>query len=166
MEMLSSKEYPDVPKKDGYYAQWDIKELSRIVFDEDVTAEYKRYLTTLAGSQVRENSQSDFLVDGKFEEEDELHSTLYSTTDIPLKNVLEHWKLEIPNDNASEHQLRYLSPKNGQIDVEIYINQNNKWKKVDTDKMGIYRTFMAEGSYVEIAIVSVQHTAVNPPSAV
>lgn len=61
--------YPDIPVKDGFYADWDIREIRNIMYDEDVTAEYVRYLTTLASDQTRENGQSVLLADGMFKQE-------------------------------------------------------------------------------------------------
>nr|MDE7246801.1 hypothetical protein [Lachnospiraceae bacterium] len=48
--------YPTIPAKEGFYADWDNKELTNVRLDEDVTVEYVRYLTTLAGSWMRENN--------------------------------------------------------------------------------------------------------------
>ena len=67
--------YPDIPAKDGFYADWDIGEIRDIRYDEDVTAEYVRYLTTLASGQTRGNGQSVLLADGMFKQEEELNVT-------------------------------------------------------------------------------------------
>ena len=69
---VSLDKYPTIPAKEGFYADWDNKELTNVRLDEDVTVEYVRYLTTLAGSWIRENKQSSVLVDGMFVQEDEL----------------------------------------------------------------------------------------------
>ena len=69
---VSAKLYPDIPARDGFYADWDIREIPGILYDEDVTAEYVRYLTTLASAQTRENGQSILLADGMFKQEAEL----------------------------------------------------------------------------------------------
>lgn len=67
--------YPDIPVKDGFYADWDIREIRNIMYDEDVTAEYVRYLTTLASGQTRGNGQSVLLADGMFKQEETLKVT-------------------------------------------------------------------------------------------
>ena len=69
---VSAKLYPDIPARDGFYADWDIREIPGILYDEDVTAEYVRYLTTLASAQTRENGQSILLADGMFKQEETL----------------------------------------------------------------------------------------------
>lgn len=60
--------YPEIPAKEGFYADWDIKDLNSVLYDEDVTVEYVRYLTTLASTQTRSNQQSVILVDGMFKQ--------------------------------------------------------------------------------------------------
>ena len=67
--------YPEIPAKPGFYADWDIKDLDNVLYDEDVTAEYVRYLTTLASEQTRPNAQSVILADGMFRQEDMLEVT-------------------------------------------------------------------------------------------
>ena len=64
--------YPEIPAKPGFYADWDIKDLDNVLYDEDVTVEYVRYLTTLASEQTRPNAQSVILADGMFRQEDML----------------------------------------------------------------------------------------------
>lgn len=149
-EPLSAADYPEIPQKDGFYAQWDLQEMNEVVFDETVSAEYVRYLTTLAGSQVRENGQSDFLVDGKFKEGDHLETTLYDTEGIPIKRALEHWKVSFPQDGSKEHQLRYQAPDQVEKAVDIYVKNGEKWEKVTTDSMGSYQLFTIVGEAAEI----------------
>lgn len=67
--------YPEIPAKPGFYADWDIKDLDQVLYDEDVTVEYVRYLTTLASEQTRPNAQSVILADGMFRQEDVLEVT-------------------------------------------------------------------------------------------
>jgi len=153
-DSIPDSDYPQIQEKEGYYVDWDIDDLSNVTFDQDVTAQYMRYLTTLAGSQTRGNRQSDLLVDGTFEEGDELHATLYSTSSLPMKNVLEHWKLEFPEDGNAQHLLRYQAPDNQTEDVEIYVKNGETWGKEETETMGSYQIFTIDGTAAEIAIVS------------
>ena len=149
-EPLLVTDYPDIPQKDGFYAQWDLQEINEVVFDETVSAEYVRYLTTLAGSQVRENGQSDFLVDGNFRKGDCLETTLYNIEGIPIKGALEHWQVAFPQDGSQEHQLRYQSPDQVEKAVDIYVKNGEKWEKVKTDSMGSYQLFTITGTTAEI----------------
>lgn len=145
--------YPDIPAKDGFYADWDIREIRNIMYDEDITAEYVRYLTTLASEQTRENGQSVLLADGMFKQEEELQVADGDIGEnIPLKDVTEYWHITIPEDENDHHQLRYQAPQ-GQTDgVRIYLGQNGEWYQADTKLMGIYHLFTMEGTEAEIAV--------------
>ena len=105
--------YPTIPVKEGFYADWDNKELVDVRVDEDVTVEYVRYLTTLAGSWMRENDQSALLVDGMFAQEDEITAEKLGTADVQVllpgeeepEELTECWQITIPDDGAATHQI-------------------------------------------------------------
>lgn len=152
--------YPTIPAKEGFYADWDNKELTNVRLDEDVTVEYVRYLTTLAGSWMRENNQSSLLVDGMFAQEDELSVDKLGTDSVQVvlpgaeepEELTECWQIEIPDDGATTHQIRYQAPQGKTDGVEIYVQDAGSWKKAETELMGIYFLFPAEGNSVKIAV--------------
>jgi hypothetical protein len=152
---VSAKLYPDIPARDGFYADWDIREIPGILYDEDVTAEYVRYLTTLASAQTRENGQSILLADGMFKEEAELviadaGNAAEKTT---LEDVTECWHITIPEDGNEQHQIRYQAPQGETEGVSVYRKQNDgTWLQMDTELMGIYHLFTVEGTEAEIAV--------------
>lgn len=159
---VSLDKYPTIPAKEGFYADWDNKELTNVRLDEDVTVEYVRYLTTLAGSWSRENNQSSVLVDGMFVQEDELAVDKLGTDGVQVtlsdsfseepQELTECWQIEIPDDGAATHQIRYQAPQ-GQTDgVSIYVQDAGGWKEAETELMGIYFLFPAEGNSVKIAV--------------
>lgn len=147
-------DYPEIPEKQGYYADWDIKELNHIAFDEEVRAEYVRYLTTLASTQKRNNTQSVFLVDGMFKKGDELQTGFYPADGIQIKDALEYWKLSFSDDGETSHQFRYLRTDDQKKPVVIYVKTGDKWEKKETDTMGQYQLFAAEGTSVEVVVAS------------
>lgn len=149
--------YPDIPVKDGFYADWDIREIRNILYDEDVTAEYVRYLTTLACGQTRENGQSVLLADGMFQQEDTLNVTEVSIdgsgdADVSLKGITECWQITVPEDEGDRHQLRYQAPQGQTEGVRIYLKQGGEWRQVETELMGIYHLFTIDGTEAEIAV--------------
>ncbi len=167
--------YPEIPVKQGFYADWDIKDLSNVMYDEDVTVEYVRYLTTLASEQMRPNNQSAILVDGMFKQEDTISVTSGDSVkasgsdeendsladdasadanhaELSPENPTEHWTVEIPDDGNETHQVRYQAPE-GQTDgVTVYVRQDGGWVQADTELMGIYHLFTVTGTEVEIAV--------------
>ncbi len=157
---VALEKYPNIPVKEGFYADWDNKDLTNVRLDEDVSVEYVRYLTTLAGSWMRDNGQSSLLVDGRFLQEDELtvEKTDANTAGAALPGgeetgaLTECWTLEIPDDGASTHQIRYQAPQGQTEGVEIYVQDGAGWRKAETELMGIYHLFSAEGGSVKIAV--------------
>ncbi len=157
---VALENYPNIPVKEGFYADWDNKDLTNVRLDEDVSVEYVRYLTTLAGSWMRDNGQSALLVDGQFAQEDEVTVEKPGTDMIQVtlpsgeepQELTECWTLEIPDDGASTHQIRYQAPQGQTEGVEIYIQDGTGWRKAETELMGIYHLFLAEGGSVKIAV--------------
>ena len=155
--------YPEIPTKQGFYADWDIKDLSKVLYDEDVTVEYVRYLTTLASEQMRPNNQSAILVDGMFKQEDTLNvegsasnSAAFEGSggkvELSPENPTEHWTIDIPDDGDESHQIRYQAPEGETEGVTIYVRQDGGWIQTDTELMGIYHLFTVEGTEAEIAV--------------
>lgn len=152
--------YPEIPAKQGFYADWDIKDLSKVLYDEDVTVEYVRYLTTLASEQLRPNKQSAILVDGMFRQEDTLNvmkgasedGTVNDKTELSPDNPTESWVVEIPDDGYESHQIRYQAPEGQTEGVTIYVRQDGGWTQADTELMGIYHLFTVEGTEAQIAV--------------
>lgn len=157
---VALEKYPKIPVKEGFYADWDNKNLTNVRHDEDVTVEYVRYLTTLAGSWMRDNKQSTLLADGRFFQEDELTVDKLDVNDagvsLPVEekveDLIECWQISIPDDGASTHQIRYQAPQGQTEGVEIYVQDDAGWRKAETELMGIYHLFPAEGNSVKIAV--------------
>lgn len=153
-------QYPSIPVKEGFYADWDNKELTDVRLDEDVSVEYVRYLTTLAGSWMRDNGQSSLLVDGQFFREDELTvdklDVNAASVSLPqgeeAEELVECWQLTIPDDGAATHQIRYQAPQGQTEGVEIYVQDGAGWRKAETELMGIYHLFSVEGGSVKVAV--------------
>lgn len=157
---VALEKYPNIPVKEGFYADWDNKDLTNVRLDEDVSVEYVRYLTTLAGSLMRDNGQSVLLVDGRFLQEDEVIVEKSETDALQValpsgeepKELTECWTLEIPDDGSTTHQIRYQAPQGQTEGVEIYVQDGAGWRKAETELMGIYHLFSAEGDSVKIAV--------------
>ncbi len=154
---VSSDKYPDIPMKKGFYADWDKKELLNVMFDQDVTVEYVRYLTTLAGSNLRENGQSVILVDGTFEKSAIIDVRSKETADVviedvPPEDITEHWTIMIPDDGNAQHQIRYQAPQGETENVVIYVKKDGAWQEAETELMGIYHLFTVDGTEAEIAV--------------
>nr|MCR5157002.1 hypothetical protein [Butyrivibrio sp.] len=109
---LKVSEYPNVDNKDGFYADWDIDGIDKLTSDVTITAEYKRYKTTLAeNNSSGDFNQSELLVDGLFHQDDKLivEKTI-NVTDEEVSAHLDNYevmKVTIPDDGQKTHQIRF-----------------------------------------------------------
>ncbi|MCR5303176.1 MAG: hypothetical protein K6E33_01335 [Lachnospiraceae bacterium] len=128
---------------------WESSDLDELRCDEELIGTSARYLTTLAGVQLRENGQSAVLVDGRFEQQDQLKTYLNAGSGDP--KILEDWTVNIPKDYQPRHLVRYCPPDDVE-DVRIWIVENGKRSSVGTTKMGKYYTFDTKGSTVNFVV--------------
>lgn len=135
---------------DGEYIlwDWDNTPLYDLRSDTELTGSTARYITTLAGLQLRSNGQSAVLVDGKFTKEDLFTSTLQSEND---PDIIEKWHLIIPDDSQNEHLIRYCPP-DGVEDVKIYLLRGSEREETEPAKMGKYYTFTVSGNEIDFLI--------------
>lgn len=84
--------YPELPQKDGYYAQWDRTELEDLRFDTVVSAVYTPYTTAVSAGVRRDNEQDVFLVEGDYDD----NVPLFCTRDSIAKQckVIDHWQVK------------------------------------------------------------------------
>ena len=104
---ITEKDYPEPALSEDCYAAWETTEVQNITSNLEIKAEEHRFLTTLAGEELRENGQSVLLVDGSFQEGDALSIERVLSVGLPIENVTEHFVVEIPKDGALNHQFRY-----------------------------------------------------------
>ena len=150
---FSLDDYPDIPQKDGYYAEWSTPVLDNLHLDTVVNVEYTPYIPALGSSITRENGRPVFYVDGFFGGSNALEVTeqIEHTTDV--HNVTEQWLLKFSDDGNETHQIRFLAPSGDK--GKIYVKQDDgRWQKVETGSFGSYITFDAPGTEVEMAFVS------------
>ena len=149
---FSQADYPDIPQKDGYYAEWSTPVLDNLHTDTVVNVEYTPYIPALGSSVTRENGRPVFYVDGFFGGSNAVSVTAQEPT-TDLHNVTEQWLLEFSDDGNETHQIRYLTP--GGDSGKIYVKQaDGSWHKVETGSFGSYTTFTTTGTEVEVAFVS------------
>ena len=158
-EVISVKEYEygdsidsppdDTDKKEYILWDWDSTDHEHLHSDTELTGTRSRYVTTLAGMQLRENGQSAVLVDGRFVDGDTLRSKVTGDINDPL--IFESWELNIPDDSADTHMIRYCPPS-GISDINIWILEGNERTKAEISSMGRYYTFNATGNNVRFLV--------------
>ena len=153
-DSLTETEYPVPELEEGYYAQWQVGELTDITSNIEVEAEKYRYLTTLAADNLRDDGQSVLLADGSFKEGDALSVESVISVGIPLENVTEHYIVEIPKDGALTHTMRYQPLPDKQ--VVIYTKTGNDWRRVKMEEYAGYQLFETSGNTVELAVSTIE----------
>ncbi len=152
--------FPALPERDGEFARWDTETLQNLRFDTDVRAVYEPYLISLPSETRRSDGRPVLFCEGRFRGGDTLTLTRAEEeapaggTWAALRTVVEQWRLEIPDDGAGFHTLRYLSPSGRTEGLEVYTLWNGVWSRVETEPVGSYLTFTAEGGAPVLAVVS------------
>lgn len=171
--------FPEIPEKDGYYANWDRTDLTNLQFDTVVSVVYTQYITAVPSTETRSEGRPVFFVEGLFDDGAVISATLQANTpsefdDLPTgwwdlavkcftgtrvsREIVEQWNLSIPNDGYNSHTVRYLAPDEKPNNLNIYIKQGSSWKKVDSEAIGSYLTFTMEGESAQIAVISTIQT--------
>lgn len=144
-------DYPEIPQKSGYYAEWSTPVLDQLHTDTVVNVVYTPYIPALSSSVTRENGRPVFFVDGFFGGSNAVQVTQQDIT-ADVYGVTEQWLLEFTDDGNETHQIRYLTP--GKAKGKVYVRQaDGSWHKVETGSFGSYTTFTATGTEVEVAFV-------------
>lgn len=145
---FSQADYPELPQKDGYFAEWSTPVLDSLHLDTVVTALYTSYIPALKSIDVRTNGRSIFYVEGLFGGSNALSVT--SQMPSGVAGATEQWVLDFSDDGQETHTIRYLpQSKKG----SVYVQQDGQWTKVPTDTFGSYITFTAAGTEVVMAFV-------------
>ena len=148
---FTEADYPEIPQKEGYYAEWSTPVLDALHTDTVVNVEYTSYIPALGSSVTRENGRPVFYVDGFFGGSNAVQVTQQDIT-ADVHGVTEQWLLEFTDDGNETHQIRYLTP--GKAEGKVYVKQaDGSWPRVETGSFGSYTTFTVTGTEVEVAFV-------------
>ena len=146
-EAIPDDQIPQVPPKEGFHAEWSRTDFSNITEDEVIEADYSRVNTLLVSQQERSAGQPVIEVYGNFRDGDALILTEMAAE----SGEKERWMVSVPDDGQEKHQIRFLASDDTKK-PEIYLIQNGKKTKAQTDTLGKYITFDAEGSDVAFCV--------------
>ena len=177
-DSFASDIFPVLPQKEGYDAHWDRTDLCELKFDTTVKAVYEQYQSALSSNDTRNEDRSIFFVEGEFGTEDSLLVSAMALTpgEFDLTNgiwdticksvidrkvntaVVEQWQMEIPDDGLGCHHVRYLPPDADASHMCVYVKSAGNWIAVQTQVIGSYVVFPAEGNAVQLAVVHSRNT--------
>lgn len=101
---FTEADYPEIPQKEGYYAEWSTPVLDALHTDTVVNVEYTSYIPALGSSVTRENGRPVFYVDGFFGGSNAVQVTQQDIT-ADVHGVTEQWLLEFTDDGNETHQI-------------------------------------------------------------
>ncbi len=152
---LTEDELPEIPAREGFYAQWSRDDFTDIREDAVIEAVYTRITTVLTGADRRVGGLSIVEVDGQFKEGDTLHARRLPTDEGSAADT-ERWEIQIPGDGAAEHRVRFLPPaemKHPKLYMETTDASGKvKSKAIQTEEIGKYLTFTATGDDVTFRV--------------
>lgn len=134
-DSFTADDFPEAPKKDGCYADWNVTDLSDLRFDTTVTA--------LAAGDT-EDGRPALLAEGLFRTGDTLQAVQADTADAP-RGAAGVWTLTLPADGAK----RYT----------VYTAVDGGWKKAQTSTVGSYLCFALPSDSAQFAVVPAMHAA-------
>lgn len=164
-DSFDSSIYPEIPKKEDEYGVWDLDDLTNLHLDTQVNVRYAPYITVLSSSAKREDGRAAFLSEGHFDDQVNLIAEPVITPfDAPSqgfmetvqsyhREILEQWKLSVPEDALGDIHIRYLSPDGTADHLRVYQMSEEGWKPVSYETIGSYLSFPVSSGNTIITIL-------------
>ena len=146
-DSFTADDFPEAPKKDGCYADWNVTDLSDLRFDTTVTA--------LAAVDT-EDGRPALLAEGLFRTGDTLQAVQADTADAP-RGAAGVWMLTLPADGEESHTIRWRVPADGAKRYTVYTAADGGWKKAQTSTVGSYLCFALPSDSAQFAVVPAMH---------
>lgn len=148
MESTERIKYPDIPKKDGYFGNWQAPKAEYVTENITIECEYQPYITLLSSEEKNESGKLALaLCEGEFTDKAKLH-ILKSDVNSP-KNIVGNtvcYNISLLNSKVSEDDdttFRILNEDKQK--VTAWILKNGKWEKIKTSSKGKYVVLKAKG---------------------
>ena len=141
---LGVSELPSIPDKDGYYAQWPEKIVSKPILQNTVVeAEYHVWIESVAGDIASQNDKPLFIAEGKFYDDNKI--TLSKCDTDNLSGDIEYsyaWKMRGTDvkDKGTKTCHFYIKNTSGSSEVWYRDNADSGWVKADAKEHGSYMT--------------------------
>lgn len=155
-DSFTADDFPEAPKKDGCYADWNVTDLSDLRFDTTVTAVCRPYVTALAAGDT-EDGRPALLAEGLFRTGDTLQAVRADTADVPRAAGV--WTLTLPADGEESQTIRWRVPADGAKRYTVYTAADGGWKKAQTSTVGSYLCFALPSDSAQFAVVPAMHAA-------
>lgn len=140
--LLKEEDFPAVPEKEGYYAEWNYED-TPLRGNEILTAEYVPWVEALADGTADEDGRILMLAVGQFYQEDALHLNEAADLQVPLTEpdtllYMYEWEIEMPRQHMlpTEMECHFAVSKPGR--TKLYLFQEGVWTQVPVTVDGSY----------------------------
>lgn len=156
-DSFDSSVFPEIPKKEGHYGEWDRTELKDLIFDTTVSVIYTPFTTAISSDEKRDDGREIFIVIGKFTEDAKISVDTDDASDLPLEDkfftrdsLAEAWVLTL-SENGDELNRIHLLPSTDH--ARVFVKIDGVWTQIEAEKFGSYLAFEITGESAEIAVV-------------
>lgn len=141
--ILREEDFPEIPEKEGYYAQWDYNDMP-LLNNEMFIAEYIPWVEALASEEKMEDGRMLMLAVGKFYQEDVLHlNEMAAASQVPLTEqdtllYMYAWEIEMSKQHVlpAELECHFAVSEPGR--TKLYLFNDGAWTLIPTKEDGSY----------------------------
>lgn len=162
-DSLSADQIPEVPEKEGYYANWEAFEYQNMEFNEVIEAVYTKELTVISSEAKAENGKmSVLLLEGIFDEEAGVTvRDIRDSIEAEFKEkerLLSGWHIEVynPRKDGRSYMAHVVKPE-GAKTIQLWKLLDGNWTKIDCVESGTYLIFEMDESTADICLVGINY---------
>lgn len=147
-ETVPESRLPEIPPKEGCFAEWDDINFENVTFGAVVHAVYKPFVTSLSSAELRRNGLPIIIAEGNFTDSDKLTALSTAGSGYVDSDI---WTVTLPDDGRTVHTVRYLSaadPKKAAVTV----TESGTARTVKTETDGSYLVFQVNGGSFDLSV--------------
>lgn len=158
---LTQLDFPDAPKKDGFYVVWPDMSDDLMTGNIVVNGEYRNNVSAVASAETDKSGKPYAIVSGEFTEETTL-SAISRNLELPEEAHMKEYVVydislaDIPEDTPQELAVRLLNPYSK---MKLYTSEDGVWNEADYTAKGSYAQTALHGATAVFCLVN---AGINP----
>lgn len=147
-ESVPESSLPEIPQKEGCFAEWEDFSFTDITFGAEIQAVYKPFVTSLSSIELRENGLPIIIAEGNFT--DSVKLTALSDAGAGYINS-DMWTVTVPDDGSASHIIRYL-PEIEPKKAVVTVTENGVSKTAKAEIDGSYLVFEVNSGSFDLTV--------------
>ncbi len=162
-DSISKDSIPEVPKKEGYYANWEEFDYQNMEFNEVIEAVYTKEQTVISSETKVENGKmAVLLLEGLFDEQANVTiQDRKEEIEIDLKEretLLSGWHITVHNSKKDkENYIAHIAKPENVDNLQLWKMEDGNWTKMDYVESGSYLIFEMNGNTADICFIGVDY---------